>query len=97
MEMFSHIYLIKIIAASFAFEKYKALNKQTPFNVNNYRISLDHLSSIYDYFTSMSGAMRIALDNMMKYAQKHSDKAVLFKLGDAKSYSTYFGTLFDNN
>lgn len=69
MELYSHLYLIKIIAATFAFEKYKVVKKNTVYNVNKYRISFEKSLALYMHFTSMSINMRNALKKLMIYAQ----------------------------
>lgn len=43
----SHVYLIKMIAAVLAFEKYKLHMLESPYDVSQYRVSLQNIKALF--------------------------------------------------
>ena len=95
-QAYSHVYLIKYIAAAFAFERYKLQYENTPISIDDYSVPLNNLLDLNEHFTSTSYSMRRALFYLNQY-HLSNDKPTFCFLGDVESFQQYFVRVFMNS
>jgi hypothetical protein len=67
-----------MIGAALAFERYRIEMVDSPFTVEEYRITQANLESLFQHFYSLSYEMRRAFHYLLDYSTSNCDKKIFF-------------------
>ena len=93
-QSYSHVYLVKYIAAAFAFERYRRLKAGTSLSLDEYAPPLNNLENLNDFFSSMSYSMRRALVYLNNYWVNMKKKTKFCQLDSKSNFSRYLKCYF---